>query len=133
MAKNKTITLKLDNELVLDVCEWIDIQDQTEAITRALRDYMRLRRAEESFDRAWCYIREAPVLNEYLRPCPFCGSIPEMDIIEIKTVDRGERKIYEIKCRNRVCHGGNPSARGKSEREAINTWNSRNGAKVNEE
>lgn len=51
-------------------------------------------------------------------PCPFCNVIPEMKVIHL-----GDKKVFELRCRNLYCPTNLTWA--KSEKEIISIWNRR--------
>lgn len=56
-----------------------------------------------------------------LKPCPFCGSFPTIEIHE----DLYKRKKYGIECINEDCEIQPMTARYADKEECIEAWNRR--------
>ena len=62
-----------------------------------------------------------------LKPCPFCGSDPVLQVdIRYPRPEREPRKAFEVVCQNYDCIIGHVDERYKlSAKEAIEWWNRR--------
>jgi Lar family restriction alleviation protein len=56
-----------------------------------------------------------------LKPCPFCGEIPKIEIF----TDMFERKKYGIECHGSDCEINPMTAWYADENDAIEAWNRR--------
>lgn len=59
--------------------------------------------------------------DQYVKPCPFCGAIPEVDI----SLDEDKEQPYYVHCSNPDCPAQECSCWSETLEGAVDKWNTR--------